>query len=457
MSPADSGGPWSRMAPFLQRVIGARPGELGAALAAAAYVFCLMAAYYMLRPVRDAMGIAGGVENLKYLFLLSFSATLVVVPLYGWACARMARSRFVPWVSLFLGLNLLLFYAVFSATNDEPPAWVAQAFFIWVGVFNLFVLSVYWSFMTDLFSREQATRLFGFLAAGGSAGAVVGPALTTLLAERVGIDALLLMAASLVLLTLVLVRYLLHWERTGAASPHRPQLPSAADEPMGGNPLAGVTLLASSRYLAGIAVFVLLFTAVGTFMYMQQAELLRDTLSTSAERTRVLALIDLTVNAVCIPTQILLTGRLVERFGLTALLAAVPVFMVGGFLALAAAPGLTMLIAVQTLRRAGDYSITRPARELLFTALSKESRYKAKSVIDTVVYRGGDAVNIWLYSALAAGGLGLSGAALIGATLAAVWVVVALLLGRGFAQVVRSETDTREPRGLPAQDHDEPV
>jgi ATP:ADP antiporter, AAA family len=455
--PSGDDGPLSRLAPFLRRVIGARPGELRAALAAAAYVFCLMAAYYMLRPVRDAMGIAGGIENLKYLFLLSFSATLLVIPLYGWACARMSRSRFVPWVSLFLGLNVLVFFAVFRATDDEPPAWVAQAFFIWVGVFNLFVLSVYWSFMADLFSREQAARLFGFLAAGGSAGAVAGPAVTTLLAERVGIDTLLLLAAMLVLATLGLVRYLLHWELTATASPHRPLVPTAGDEPMGGNPLAGVVLLGQSRYLAGIAVFVLLFTAVGTFMYMQQAELLRDTLDTSAERTRVLALIDLTVNAVCIPTQVLLTGRLISRLGLTVLLVAVPVFMIGGFLALVAAPGLATLIAVQTLRRAGDYSITRPARELLFTALSKESRFKAKSVIDTVVYRGGDAANVWLYSLLGAVGFGLAGAALIGAGIAALWALVALLLGRGFSRVVQAEADGRARPGLPAQDHDEPV
>ncbi len=443
---------------LIARAIGARPAELGAALAGAAYMFCLMAAYYMLRPVRDAMGIAGGVENLKYLFLISFGATLLVVPLYGLACARLPRSRFVPLISLLLVAMVALFYVAFRETSDEPPGWVAQAFFVWVGVFNLFVLSVYWSFMADLFSGEQARRLFGFLAAGGSAGAIAGPAVTTLAVGRFGIDGLLLCAAVLLLATVALVQYLLYWEKTSAASPHKPLSgPMETDEPIGGNPLAGVALLGRSRYLLGIAAFVLLFTAVSTFVYMLQAELLRDTVSTSAERTRILAAVDLAVNVLCLPTQLFITGRLVARFGLTVLLAALPLFMIAGFLALAAAPVLVVLIVVQVLRRAGDYAITRPARELLFTALPKESRFKAKNVIDTVVYRGGDAANAWVYALLGGLGLGLAGIAAVGVGIAALWSTVALLLGRTFSRVVAAEPDAMPGRGLPAQDHDEPV
>lgn len=440
------------------RIIGAERAEVGAALAGAGYGFCLMAAYYMLRPVRDAMGIAGGVDRLKFLFLLSFAATLLVVPLYGWACTHLSRSRFVPWVSVVLGATVAGFYVLFRETGDEPPAWVAQAFFVWVGVFNLFVLSVYWSFMADLFSPEQARRLFGFLAAGGSAGAVAGPAATTLMVERFGIDSLLLCAGGLLAATVVLVRVLLHWERVSPASPHKPLSgPMQTEEPIGGNPLAGISLLAGSRYLLGIGLFVLLFTAIGTFMYMQQAELLRDAVATSAERTRILATVDLTVNALCLPFQMFVTGRLVTRFGLTAVLVAVPVFMVGGFIALAAAPMLLVLIVVQVLRRAGDYAITRPARELLFTALPKESRFKAKNVIDTVIYRGGDAANAWLYALLGGLGLGLSAIAAVGAVLAGIWGVVAWRLGRAFSRVVELPARDMPGRGLPAQDHDEPV
>lgn len=431
---------------------------MGAALAGAAYGFCLMAAYYMLRPVRDAMGIAGGIENLKHLFLLSFGATLLVVPLYGWACTHLSRSRFVPLVSLLLVGMVAGFYALFRAAGDEPPAWLAQAFFVWVGVFNLFVLSVYWSFMGDLFSPEQSRRLFGFLAAGGSAGAVAGPAATALMVERFGIDGLLLCAGCLLLLTIALVRYLLHWERVSPASPQKPLSgPMQSDEPIGGNPLAGVSLLASSPYLLGIALFVVLFTAVGTFMYMQQAELLRDFVSSSVERARLLAAADLTVNALCIPLQLFVTGRLVARFGLAAVLVAVPIYMIGGFLAVASAPVLLVLIAVQVVRRAGDYAITRPAREMLFTALPKESRFKAKNVIDTVVYRGGDAANAWLYALLSSLGLGLAGIATVGALIAAVWAAVAWRLGHAFSQVVESSAAATPGRGLPAQDHDEPV
>ena len=440
------------------RLIGAEPGEVSAALAGAAYGFCMMAAYYMLRPVRDAMGIAGGVGNLKYLFLSSFTATLLVVPLYGWACTHVPRSRFVPWVSLVMAAMVAAFFWIFRQTGDEPPTWAAQAFFIWVGVFNLFVLSVYWSFMADLFSPRQAGRLFGFLAAGGSAGAVTGPAITAVFAERFGIDSLLICACGLLLLTVLLVRYLLHWERHSPASPHKSLSgPMEGDVPMGGNPLAGISLLAGSRYLLGIATFVFLFTAVGTFMYMQQAELLRDSLDTTAERTRLLAAVDLTVNALCIPFQIFVTSRLVMRFGLTAILMAVPVFMVGGFIALALAPGLLALLAVQVMRRAGDYAITRPGRELLFTALPKESRFKAKNVIDTVIYRGGDAANAWLYALLAAAGLGLAGTAAAGAAIALVWAGVSWRLGRAFSEVVEIGERDVPGAGLPAQDHDEPV
>lgn len=441
------------------RLIGAERHEVSVALAGAGYGFCMMAAYYMLRPIRDAMGIAGGVENLKYLFLLSFAATLLVVPLYGWACTHVSRSRFVPWVSLVMVAMVAGFYTVFRETGDEPPAWVAQGFFVWVGVFNLFVLSVYWSFMADLLSPDQARRLFGFLAAGGSAGAVAGPAATALMAESLGIDSLLLCAGLLLLATVALVRYLLRWERVSPASPHKSLSgPMQTDEPIGGNPLDGISLLAGSPYLLGIALFVLLFTAIGTFMYMQQAELLRDTVATSAERTRILAAVDLTVNALCIPFQIFVTGRLVARVGLATVLVAVPVFMIGGFLALAAAPVLLVLIAVQVVRRAGDYAITRPARELLFTALPKESRFKAKNVIDTVVYRGGDAANAWLYALLASAGLGLAGIAATGAVIAAVWAGVAWRLGTAFSRVVERPAGREVPgRGLPAQDHDEPV
>lgn len=412
----------------------------------------------MLRPVRDAMGIAGGVENLKHLFLLSFAATLVVVPLYGLACTHLSRSRFVPWVSLLLVSMVAAFYVLFRDAGAEPPAWLAQTFFIWVGVFNLFILSVYWSFMGDLFSPEQSRRLFGFLAAGGSAGALAGPAGTALLVERFGIDSLLLCAGGLLLTTVMLVRYLLYWERDSPASPHKPLSgPMHTDEPIGGNPLAGISLLAGSPYLLGIAAFVLLFTAVGTFMYMHQAELIRDFVATSAERTRILAAMDLAVNALCIPLQLFVTGRLVTRFGLAAVLMTVPVFMVGGFFAVATAPVLLTLIAVQVLRRAGDYAITRPARELLFTALPKESRFKAKNVIDTVVYRGGDAANAWLHALLGSLGLGLAGIATVGAVIAAVWAGVAWRLGGAFSRVVEAPAGEMPGRGLPAQDHDEPV
>lgn len=417
----------------LSKAINAQPAELLAALSAFLYIFSLLCSYYVLRPVRDAMGIAGGVENLPWLFAGTFTAMLAVVPAYGWLCGRFARAVFLPWVYLFFISNILIFYFAFLTSPDDP--WVARVFFIWVSVFNLFVVSVFWSFMADLFAEEQAKRLFGFFAAGGSAGALTGPALTALLAESWGLVNLLLLSASILFLTVILIRVLLHWERSSPASKLNIEGNiQSEDKPIGGNPFAGISLFFKSRYLLGIGAFIVLYTAMGTFMYLQQAELVRDAFATSAERTQLFAGVDFAVNTLAIFTQLFLTGRVVKKFGMTITLMALPVFMIFGFIALAIAPILPVLIVVQVIRRAGNYAITRPGREMLFTVLDKESKYKAKNVIDTVVYRGGDVVNAWFFKALGMLGLALAGTAMVGSVVAALWALTGLWLGRAFGR-----------------------
>lgn len=399
------------------------PGEGTAALWAFAYFFALLSSYYILRPVRDEMGILGGVENLHWLFTGTFVAMLAAVPLYGVAVRRWPRRHLLPRVYLFFILNLLVFYGLFRAGLAE--AWLARAFFIWLSVFNLFVVSVFWSFMADLFSNAQARRLFGFVAAGGSAGAIAGPALTAGLAATLGTVNLLLVSAALLGLAVVCIHGLLAWD-----NPQRPGGDPRAEAALGGSALAGFTLLLRSPYLLGIALFILLYTTLSTFLYFEQAHIVRAAFSDSTQRTALFAGIDLAVNTLTVLAQLFLTGRLVERMGLAATLALIPAFLMVGFAALGAAPVLGVLVAVQVLRRAGNYAIARPAREMLFTVVDRESRYKAKNVIDTVVYRGGDALSGWAFAGLTALGLGLSAIAWLGVPLAAAWLAVGLWLGR---------------------------
>ena len=387
------------------------------------YFFSLLCGYYVVRPMRDEMGVAGGVEHLQWLFTGTFVVMLAAVPLFGWVSARFERRRFVPYVYYFFIAHLLAFYALFE--SDIRHAYVARAFFIWASVFNLFVVSVFWSFMADIFNNAQARRLFGAIAAGGTAGAIAGPVFTTFVAVPLGPSNLLLVSASLLGLAAVCIRRLIVWR---AAYPEAPGAEPGA-RPMGGSILAGIRLVAGSTYLLGICLLMLLFTTLATFLYFQQAHIVRDSFDDPAQRTAVFAGMDLAVNTLTVLTQVLLTGRLVRWIGLGWTLALVPLLLAGGFVWLASAPLLAVLIVVQVLRRAGNYAIMRPARELLYVVLSREEKYKAKNFIDTVVYRGGDATSAWVYASLSGLGLSLSALALLAAPLAVALARVAYRLG----------------------------
>jgi AAA family ATP:ADP antiporter len=429
----------------LARLIDARDDELVAALWAFAYFFCLLAGYYVLRPLRDEMGIEGGVENMQWLFTGTFVAMLLVVPLFGALSARVRRSRLVPLAYAFFVLNILAFWLLFHSVPDT--AWVARAFFIWVSVYNLFVVSVFWSFMADLFRREQARRLFGFVAAGGSAGAIAGPALAATLAKPLGpVNLLLVSAALLVAATLCAIR-LTRWARAvHITADEAGDGLAGRDTPMGGGVWAGVRLVLGSRYLQGICVFLFLYTAVSTFLYFQQAHIVEDAFTDPATRTAVFAGMDFATNALALGTQLFLTGRIARRLGLAWTLALVPLISVAGLVALAIAPLLPLLVVVVVLRRAGNFAITRPAREMLFTVLDAESKYKAKNFIDTAVYRGGDAATGWLVAAIIAAGAGTGGIALLALPFAAAWVWLGYRLGYNFERLPQS---ARSPGARP--------
>ncbi|MDX1489103.1 MAG: MFS transporter [Acidiferrobacterales bacterium] len=423
---------------MLKRIVTINDDETQPLLWSFAYFFCLLCSYYIVRPVRDEMGIQGGVGNLPWVFTGTFVAMLVAVPIFGAAVARFPRHRLLPSVYAFFILNLLVFFALFK--SDIAPTYVARAFFIWVSVFNLFVVSVFWSFMADLFTNAQARRLFGFIAAGGSAGAISGPALTASLAGPLGPVNLLLISALFLSLAIVCIHRLVRWAAThennppsppGPASVHAPPVNQtrSQDAPIGGGLLTGITLALQSPYLLGICLYIWLYTTLSTFLYFEQAHIVANALDDPEARTALFASIDLAVNALTVLGQVFLTGRIVSRFGLPVTLALIPAAMAIGFTTLGLFPVLAVLVAFQVLRRAGNYAIARPAREMLFTVIAREEKYKSKNFIDTVVYRGGDAVSGWLFAGLTSMGFGLSAIAFLAVPVAAAWLFTGLALG----------------------------
>jgi AAA family ATP:ADP antiporter len=427
-----------------KRLVTVEAGEWWPLFWSFSYFFALLCGYYIVRPMRDEMGIAGGVEHLQWLFTGTFLVMLAAVPGFGWVARRFAPHRFLPWVYYFFIADLLLFFALFQ--SDLTHAYVARAFFIWASVFNLFIVSVFWSFMADIFSNAQARRLFGVIAAGGTAGALAGPALTTLLVLPLGPTNLLLLSAAFLGWAVWCIHRLVAWRRSAAAvsaadgGGDAETLPPA-EPPMGGGVLAGVRLVFQSPYLAGIALLMLLFTTLATFLYFQQAHLVREHFADPAQRTALFAAMDFSVNTLTLVTQMFFTSRIVKRFGLAWSLAVVPLLLAAGFLALGLVSSLWVLVAVQVLRRAGNYAVMRPGREMLYVVLGKEEKYKAKNFIDTVVYRGGDAASAWVYAGMQAIGLSAAGISLVAAPLACAWAWVSYRLGQRQEQIAGGAPD----------------
>ena len=414
----------------LDRLVSAKPGEMPALVTAFAYNFLLFTAYYILRPLRDSMGVTGGVENLDDLFGWTLVGMLIAVPVYGWISGRFRRAAFLPWIYVFFMAQLLGFWAIFTTQTDDAAT--ARVFFVWVSVFNLFIVSVFWSFMADLFDREQGKRVFAFIAAGASTGGILGASIPAFFAETLGDVNLLLISAGLLAASLIPIRSLLRW------SASRPAATARGDErAIGGNPFAGFTRVFSSGYLSGIALFVFLMAAVSTFLYLQQADLLSVHFPDRGERTAFLGRIELVVNVAVVLVQVFAVGRLTSRYGLPVMITLVPLFVVAGFLLIAASPTLATLVSVYVFRRLGQYAVVRPCREMLYTTVDRESKYKAKNVNDTLVYRTSDYVVAKGHDAfVAAFGASLTMVAWLGAAVAAAWALVALLLGRAHERTV---------------------
>jgi len=314
----------------------------------------------------------------------------------------------------------------FGGSLVEAPIVLDKSFYLWVSLFSLFHVSVFWSLMADLYNKEQSKRLFGFIAVGASAGAIVGPIVATIAAQTIGSESLMLVASFIMLIPLPIVFYLQYLKRTAL---HNEQVNvDLAPIKIGGNPLAGFRNFVTDPYLIGIAAFILLYTAISSFAYFEQTNLLRD--YNRDQRTQILALLALVVNSLTFILGFFATSRLTTKLGMPTTLALVPVFMCVALIILAFAPILTVLLGLQVARQAGNYGITRPAREMLFTSVSRETRFKAKPVVDVVIYRGGDAIWSSAFALFTDGlGLGMAAMAAIGAGISALWAGTGVKLG----------------------------
>ncbi len=378
-----------------------------------------------MRPIRDQMGVAGGVNNLQWLFTGTLIGMLLLNVPYAYLVKTLPRTRFIAITYRFFAANILLFAIALHFADAVQTIWIGRAFFIWISIFNLFVVSVFWALIVDTFNSEQGKRLFGFIAAGATIGAITGSSITATFARHVPTPLLLVGAIVLLEVAVFSVRHLSRLSETLNARPQE-----AASQPIGGGVLAGITHPFKSAYLANVSLFILLFAITATFLYFQQASLVRDNFHDRGAQTAFFAQIDLVVNVITLVVQLFFTGRIVGIFGVGLTLAILPALTLLGFGALAALPAMSTLVVFQVLRRSSDYAIARPTREVLYTVVPREDRYKAKSFIDTVVYRGGDQVGAWAYALIAMTGFGSALMAAIAIGLAAIWLINGLWLGR---------------------------
>ena len=409
------------------------------------YLFSVFFAYYVIRPIRDEVGVASGVNNLPWLFTGTLVAMLAINPVFGALVARLRRVTFISLTYRFFMLNLLVFLVLFKTTSGDTNIWVGRVFFIWTSVFNLFVVSVFWQFMVDVFTSEQGKRLFGFLAAAATVGGILGSGLTAGTVQQIGAPALLLVSIVLLEMGVFCVRRLnamVTPKPPFSASPGAPA--ESRDKAIGGSVFAGIIRALQSPYLLGICIYMLLYTTLSTFLYVQQAGIVDVTFANRGERTAFFAKVDLLVNVLTLGAQIFLTGRVMKRLGVGPTLTLVPAATLIGFFTLGVIPSLAIVVAFIVIRRAGNFAFARPSREVLFTVLSREDKYKAKSAIDTVVYRLGDQVGVWSSSWLREAGLGLAAVAWVAVPLSAAWVATALWLGRRHA---RSTTPPTSGKG----------
>jgi len=419
---------------LLGGILGIERHEYSAVLLSFAYFFCILSSYYMMRPMRESMGVESGVQTIPYLFTTTFLVMLIVSPMFGWIASRYARRTFLPWVYLFFVANILGFYGVFSyvLANDISKVWPGRVFFVWISVFNLFVVSVFWSFMADIYTKAQGRRLFGVISAGGSLGALVGPFTTSFLVERIGFHNLLPISAALLLVGVGCILLLRRLIDRGNAETNRES--SREQEPLGGSPFAGITHVVSSKYLLAISLISVIASLLGTALYMFMAELVDQAIEGTNARTRLFGLIDGATGVGSMLLQLLVVKHAVQRLGLGVTLSFMPLLSLVGFVLLAFNPTLIVGASLQAARRAVGFGFSKPTMDMLYSVVTPEEKYKAKNFIDTAVYRGGDLIGTWSVKALLATGLGVSPISLLLLPFAVAWTTLSLWLGRRYRE-----------------------
>ncbi len=416
------------------RFLGIEAGELPAVAWSFVYFFCLMSAYYMLRSVREAMAIVSGVENIPWLFTGTFFLMLLATPVFGWVTSRFPRRQFLPWVLYFFAANILLFFAAFTAAkyNVFGPLWISRLFFVWLSVFNLFIVSVFWSFMADIYSKDQSQRLFGVISAGGSTGALLGPLMTSVLVIPIGFENLLPLSALLLLFAVYCVHRLRAWENRTASAKASIQAPESAPagELIGGSAWAGLGLTINTPFFSVIAIAMVCANFLGGALYMYMAQLVGDAYESTDKQTQVFALMDAMTNALSFIGQLLLVKQSVRHLGMGPTLALLPLASIIGFALLAINPVFIVMAVLQVLRRSLTFGFAKPASDMLYSVVSKEAKYKAKNFIDTTVYRGGDVFATWSIKYLMA--FGITGVSLICIPIAVIWTALSLWIGREY-------------------------
>lgn len=428
---------------LLRTALNLRREEVGPVLIAASFFFCVLTALMLLRPARDALGMERGIESIRWLFVGTVLVTLAANPVFGWLVARLRRLQVIAVTYGFFVLSLVGFWALLRFAPGAVGARSGQVFYVWFSVFNLFVTMVFWALLADRFSSDQGKRCFALISVGGTLGAIVGPWLTSQLAEPLGTPSLLLIAGGFLLLALVAARLLVRVTPDRVAADESDTGSIAAEEApsIGGSAWAGLFAVFRSRYLAGIAGYVLLMTVLATFIYFTRLQMVAAVSDDVDARAALLGSIDLWTQVAVLVLQLSLTGKLIQRFGFGWALALLPIATAAGFVGLAVYGSFVVLIGLEAVNRAVQRGIARPAREALFTVVSREDKYKAKAFIDTFVYRTGDVVGAQVEGLLSRLGLAVGGLAGVVVPIALIWAALGIWLGRAQARRASGTAD----------------
>ena len=412
------------MKSLFSKIVDVKPNEIRALWLGFAFHFIILAAYYIVKPIRDAIAASNRLETLPWMFTATLVVMLIANAIFAAIVARMERRKFIPFAYAFFILVLLLFFGLMRTGSPAQQVWTGRAFYVWVSVFNLFNTAIFWAFMTDLFTVEQGKRLYAFIAVGGTLGAIVGAYITKNLIRGMGPANLVAISATLFAIVCFIVRFFPNnFTQVNKTAPAR-------EEPIGGTAWSGITHIVRSPYMFGLAAAIMLYTSTSTWAYFQQTTLAGAALKTSADRTVFFSSLEIWVNTITLFIQVFLTGRLLKWFGVAFTLTGLPFLSMLGFGAMAIAPSLAMLAFFQVTRRTAAYALMRPSREILFTVLKREDKYKVKSVTDTLGYRVGDQLGAWSYDRLHAFGLSLNAISWLAVPISAGWCALSIWLAR---------------------------